>query len=252
MLEICSVDRFAFMQIFQFICKYCITNVNEVVFTQSSPDVPFKLFYPKQDLRAKLVSPKKIMHTETFHEVAKNASTCFDSNLEVMNQNGMFYNSKNNCEYFSSADFNKGKCNLSFKDTLTYKKRVSLAVKRYNLRKRRSTAILKCSKSNSPEEFKLFDKEQEHETGPMNDCFKARDVILQRNEQNFTNKKKRRPRKKTNSKDQRRTNKEKSVDNNPKQHGISLEPNDLIPTHEKRNDTNTYKYGMPIFINNYV
>ncbi|GFQ83045.1 FHA domain-containing protein [Trichonephila clavata] len=235
MFEIYNLDRVAFMQIFQFICKYCITNVNEVVLTQSSPDVPFKLFNPKQDFRTKSVSPKKIMHTETFHEVLKNASTCSDSNLEVINQNGMPYNSKNDCEYFSSADFNKDKHNWSFKDTLTsYKKRVSLAVKRYNLRKKKSTAILKCSKSNSPEEFELFDKEPEQETGKLNDCSKACGVILQQNEQNFTNKKKRKPRKKTDSKDRQETT-AKLMGACAKEQIQDLSPNKLKTPRKKRN-----------------
>ncbi|GFS46694.1 FHA domain-containing protein [Nephila pilipes] len=238
MLETNSVDRLPFLHVFQSIWKYCIQNANDAVLLQNSLGIPFKHFYLKADWKAEIVRLKNAIQFKTFPEMLKNSPTVFETNLESVNQNEILRNSfsqKSN-EYFNEIDFNIDKYNQSFKSTLTsYKKRVSIAVKRYNLRKKRSTTTIDCSESNSSEGFKLVDKEQEQEAEPMHDCSKVHDSILQQSEHNFANEKQ-------NNNKRKKTSRKKTGSKNLKcqriaikEHDISLKPDELKPIQEKQN-----------------
>ncbi|GBL98194.1 hypothetical protein AVEN_268279-1 [Araneus ventricosus] len=130
--------------ILESVLKYCIARASEDIFF-----LPLKSL----NLKAEITVHKKYLQSRILSYTSKNSSPVSDTMSEKENRciNSFEVGVSSNCK----MEGQKQNQYSSRKISISYKKRVSLAVKRYHLRKRKSIMMVKAAEIGSVENLEL-------------------------------------------------------------------------------------------------
>ncbi|GIY94747.1 FHA domain-containing protein [Caerostris extrusa] len=137
------------LQMIQCLSNYCINKDIYSIHLEKNLGMSLKYIYLQHFIEEKIINHKQIQHTESLFKLPITLVSS-QPKLENINQNmtvktNTSYN--HNCFSDVNSDKKKQKNHQSNrKISSTYKKRVSLAVKQYHLRKRKSVLKAKCAK----------------------------------------------------------------------------------------------------------